>query len=198
MLTLQLNLENEHLLSNKIEDIIGNLSEENQQLLIEKVLYNYLTSSVDYTKELFIKEKIQEIREKGLRHYYYKDSFDISIDRAKEMTDEQIQKHDSFKRILVEYKSPKESLFEKIHTQLEKELYNVTVDFVNKNNGLKEIIEKHQQTVTDSFPEIVQSMMASIGYGFMLNVMKQAESGQHAEYGIQSIHNILDRNNIRG
>ena len=56
MLTLQLNLENEQLLSNKIENIIGNLSDENQQILIEKVLHNYLTSSVDYAKELFIKE----------------------------------------------------------------------------------------------------------------------------------------------
>lgn len=198
MVTLQLNLENEQVLSNKIEDIISNLSDENQQILIEKVLHNYLTSTVDYAKEKYINEQIQEVRTKGLRHYYYRDNFDISIDRAKELTDDEIMKYDSFKRLMTNYKSPKESLFEKIHIQLEKELHNVTVDFVNKNHGLKEIIEKHQQTVTDSFPEIVQNMMSSIGYGFMLNVMKQAENGQHATYGIDSIRQILDINNIRG
>lgn len=196
MLTLQLNLENEHLLSNKIEDIISNLSEENQQLLIEKVLYNYLTDSVDYAKENYITEKIAEVRKNGLKNNYSYGNLSITVDEATRMTDEQIRKNSRFIEVIKEYKSPKESIFDKIHKLLEDNLKIETTKFVNQNNELKEIINNQQEIITKKFPEIVTTIMSNIAFGFILNTVKQAEMGQNTNYAIDSLRNILLNKNI--
>lgn len=193
MLTLTLNLENEHLLNVEISEMIKSLSEEDKKEIAKNVLTNYLINTIDYQKKFYIDKKLIEIRENGWRgaaSYYNKSAYEL-----KDKTDEEIMKMDFWNySVMKDYKSPKESLFEEINSLLKSELKSELHNFIKNNNELQTMIAEKQNQITENFKPIVSEMLTNIGVGFLFQALKNAELSQFNYHKIMNIENIVLNN----
>lgn len=193
-LTLTLNLENEHLLHNDIAEMFKSLTEEDKKEISKTVLINYLTNTVDYQKQIYIDKKLVEIREKGWKSSY--SYYDKTPEQLKDRTDDEIMQMDFWKNnVINNYKSPKESLFDELNNLLKSELKTAIVKFVNENNELKEIMNKHQNFIDNNWIKLITETMSNISVGFLFQALNNAQLSQMNNYHIMNIQNHLNNNN---
>lgn len=195
MITVQINFENEQALAGTAEDMMKQLSPEAVEKLTFEVLLKYFTDSVDYGKQKYIEEKIKEIREHGLKNsssYYSRTKEQID-----ELSDVQVQQLDGWRDIMRNYKSPKESLFDKIHKLLEEKLDKYANEFVKSDNNLKEVITKHEEVLVNNYPEIVKTVLSQLMYGYVQNTLMQASYNPNMSQAVNDIREILNRNGLR-
>lgn len=193
-LTLTLNLENEHLLHNDIVEMFKSLTEEDKKEITKNVLVNYLTNTVDYQKQIFIDKTLAEIRKKGWKSSY--SYYDKTPEQLMDRTDEEIMQMDFWKNnVINNYKSPKESLFNELNNLLKSELKTAIVKFVNENNELKEIMNKHQNFIDNNWIKLITETMSNISVGFLFQALNNAQLSQMNNYHIMNIQNHLNNNN---
>lgn len=193
-LTLTLNLENEHLLHNDIVEMFKSLTEKDKKEITKTVLINYLTNTVDYQKQIYIDKKLAEIREKGWKSSY--SYYDKTPEQLIGRTDDEIMQMDFWKNsVLKNYKSPKESLFDELNNLLKSELKTEIVKFVNENNELKEIMNKHQNFIDNNWIKLITETMSNISVGFLFQALNNAQLSQMNNYHIMNIQNHLNNNN---
>ena len=169
-LTLTLNLENEHLLHNDIVEMFKSLTEEDKKEITKNVLVNYLTNTVDYQKQIFIDKTLAEVRKNGWKSSY--SYYDKTPEQLKDRTDDEIMQMDFWKNnVINNYKSPKESLFDELNNLLKSELKTSIVKFVNENNELKEIMNKHQNFIDNNWIKLITETMSNISVGFLFQAL---------------------------
>ena len=193
-LTLTLNLENEHLLHNDIAEMFKSLTEEDKKEITKTVLINYLTNTVDYQKQIYIDKKLIEIREKGWKSSY--SYYDKTPEQLRDRTDDEIMQMDFWKNnVINNYKSPKESLFNELNILLKSELKTAIIKFVNENNELKLLMNKHQNFIDNNWKELVTETLSNISVGFLFQALNNAQLSQMNNYHIMNIQNHLNNNN---
>lgn len=192
MLTLQVNLENDKLLNDSLHKIFENLPQEVINEVAEKALYNYLTDTVDYQKQQFIDDLLIKAKTKGLVDNY--SSYNSkTAEQLSEMSDEQIQRLDIFTRKVNAYKSPKASMFDKIHQIMEESLKSETIKFVNTNAELSTLLEKQKKAVADDFINITKDVMSNLSFNFIMQTIDQAKMGSFAFSNVQRLENALNQ-----
>jgi hypothetical protein len=193
-LTLTLNLENEHLLHNDITEMFKSLTEEDKREITKTVLINYLTNTVDYQKQIYIDKTLAEIRKNGWKSSY--PYYDKTPEQLKDRTDDEILQMDFWKNnVITKYKSPKESLFDELNNLLKSELKTEIVKFVNENNELKLLMNKHQNFIDNNWKELVTETLSNISVGFLFQAINNAQMSQMNTYNIMNIQNHLNSNN---
>ena len=192
-LTLTLNLENEHLLHNDIAEMFKSLTEEDKKEITKTVLFNYLTNTVDYQKQIFIDKTLAEIRKKGWKSSY--SYYDKTPEQLMDRTDEEIMQMDFWKNnVINNYKSPKESLFNELNNLLKSELKTEIIKFINENNELKLLMNKHQNFIDNNWKELVTETLSNISVGFLFQAINNAQMSQMNTYNIMNIQNHLNNN----
>ena len=77
---------------------------------------------------------------------------------------------------------------------LESELKTAIVKFVNENNELKEIMNKHQNFIDNNWIKLITETMSNISVGFLFQALNNAQLSQMNNYHIMNIQNHLNGN----
>lgn len=97
--------------------------------------------------------------------------------------------------VIKSYKSPKESLFDELNNLLKSELKTEIIKFVNENNELKLLMDKHQNFINNNWKELVTETISNISVGFLFQAINNAQMSQMNTYNIMNIQNHLNNNN---
>lgn len=195
MIEVKLNLENEHVLSNNLNTMLDKLPQKKLEEIAEKVLFKYLTDTVDHEKQTFIENSLKEVREEGLKcgsSYYSK-----TIEEISGMSDEGIKNLAGFReKYTGKYKSSKESRLTEIQSTIDTVLKEKITTFVKDNEDLANLLVEKQTNIVQNFHELVNNTMSSLVNTLIMSTIQQAQFGQANFDTLNNITDVLNRHNI--
>lgn len=200
MISITLNLENEHLLDGKIEKLLDNLNDSQKESIAKEVLFKYLTDTIDYEKREYIANAIKETREQGITFFErngHTSYYDRNAQYFKDKSDEAISRDDSFiKKYLTDYKTNKQSRLEKINEELSKHLEEKTKNFIESNTDLKKLITEKENILSENLEDIVAKTMSSIMSSLVFDTIQNARFSAQNTSHLRHIEERLRDKNI--
>lgn len=195
MIALTINLENEQLLNGTLQNMFESLPASTIELIAEKALLSYLTDTVDYERERYRVAQLELARENGLTGNSYS-YYNKTKEEIQNWTDEQLMQSDGFKVIMNKYVSPKQSTFDKLNVVIAEQIKEKALTYVKESVDLNQLIEEKQNIVKETFPQMVSDVISSLAYDVIMSTIDGARMGGYVNGAMQSIQDILQRNNI--